>query len=273
MRLREGSLLWPKWPAALGMRGLTMMRVLAGLNGLVNVAGGGAPAAHSAYVITMMRGRYRDEAGALQPFLLADGIGVGYGARPNADGIDAVYFVAQENYPVEFLELGYPVRLRAYGVVPDSGGPGRYRGGCGILREYEILAEDAVFGIRIDSVNHPPWGIAGGLSGGSGSVVVNPGTPDERRLPPLSDGHRLKRGDILRIETGGGGGHGHPFDRPPSAVLEDVLGGFVTVEAAMKHYGVALTDNAVDEAATAALRAQRPAAKPFHRNAYVDALT
>ncbi|WP_164034356.1 hydantoinase B/oxoprolinase family protein, partial [Serratia marcescens] len=75
--------------------------------------------------------------GALEPFLLADGIGVGYGARPNADGIDAVYFVAQENYPVEFLEAGYPVRLRAYGIVADSGGAGRHRGGCGIVREYE----------------------------------------------------------------------------------------------------------------------------------------
>jgi len=273
VRLREGSLLWPKWPAALGMRGLTMMRVLAGLNGLVNVAGGGAPAAHSAYVITMMRGRWRDGDGQLQPFLLADGIGVGYGARPHADGIDAVYFVAQENYPVEFLELGYPVRLRAYGVVPDSGGPGRYRGGCGILREYEILAEDAVFGIRIDSVRHPPWGIAGGMSGGAGDVVINPGTSDERRLPPLSDGHVLKKGDILRIRTGGGGGRGHPFDRTPAEVLEDVLGGFVTPAAARAHYGVVLADDAVDEAATAALRAIRPETKRFHRNEYVDALS
>jgi N-methylhydantoinase B len=273
VRLREGSLLWPKWPAALGMRGLTMMRVLAGLNGLVNVAGGGAPAAHSAYVITIMRGRYRDDAGALQPFLLADGIGVGYGARPFADGIDAVYFVAQENYPVEFLELGYPVRLRAYGVVCDSGGPGRQRGGCGILREYEILAEEAVFGIRIDSVKNPPWGIGGGMSGGSGSVVINPGTPEERKLPPLSDGHKLKHGDILRIETGGGGGHGHPFDRPPDEVLEDVCGGFVSVAAARHHYGVVIDDNAVEEAATAALRARRPAVKAFHRTNYVDALS
>jgi N-methylhydantoinase B len=273
VRLREGSLLWPRWPAALGMRGLTMMRVLAGLNGLVNVAGGQAPAAHSAYVIAIMRGSFRDAENRLHPFLLADGIGVGYGARPTADGIDAVYFVAQENYPVEFLELGYPVRLRAYGVVPDSGGAGRHRGGCGILREYEILAEEAVLAIRIDSVRNPPWGIAGGMSGGSGRVLVNPGTAAETSLPPLSDGHKLKRGDILRIETGGGGGHGHPHDRPPAEVLEDVLGGFVTLEAARRHYGVAIIDDAIDPIATAALRAQRPSVKPFHRNGYVDALS
>ena len=270
--LRQGSLLAPRFPAPLGMRGLTMMRVLAGLMGLVNVAGGKGPAAHSAYVITLMRGTFTDEKGEKQPFLLSDGIGVGYGARPYADGIDAVYFVAQENYPVEFVELGYPVRLTHYGIASDSGGPGRHRGGCGIVREYEILADEAVLAVRIDGVSNPPWGIAGGMSGGAGRAVVNPGTERERVLRPLSDGNRLTRGDILRIETGGGGGHGHPFDRPPEAVLEDVLGGFVSMEAAAKHYGVVIAAEEVDAAATAALRRKRPPARAFHRNEYVDAL-
>jgi N-methylhydantoinase B len=273
VRLREGSLLWPRFPAALGMRGLTMMRVLAGLNGLINVAGGGAPAAHSAYVITLMRGTFRDPSGAIQSFLLTDGIGVGYGARPFADGIDAVYFVAQENYPVEFLEVGYPVHLKRYGIVQDSGGAGRYRGGCGIVREYEILAEEAVLAVRIDSVKHPPWGIAGGMSGGSGSVLLNPDTPEQRRIAPLSDGTRLKRGDILRIETGGGGGHGHPFDRPADAVLEDVRGGFVGIEAAQRLYGVVIRDDAIDVAATALRRSDRPQVRAFHRKEYLDALS
>ena len=272
VRLREGSLLMPRFPAPLGMRGLTTMRVLSAMNGLVNVAGGGAPAANSAYVISIMRGNFRTEAGQLERFLLADGIGVGYGARPNADGIDAVYFVAQENYPVEFLELGYPVRLLRYGVVPDSGGPGRYRGGCGIVREYEILAEDAVLAVRIDSVKNPPWGIDGGMGGGVGRATVNPGTERERVLAPLSDGNRLVRGDILRMETGGGGGHGHPFDRPAERVLEDVLGGYVGVDAARDNYGVVIADGAIDRQATAALRRQRPATRRFHRQEYVDAL-
>ena len=82
--------------------------------------------------------------------------------------------------------------------------------------------------VRIDSVKNPPWGMAGGMAGGAGRVVVNPGTNHERQLQPLSDGNMLKRGDVLRIETGGGGGYGHPFDRPPESVLDDVLGGFVT---------------------------------------------
>lgn len=267
VRLREGSLLKPRFPAPLGMRGMTMMRVLATLNGLINVAGTPAPAAHSAYIILLMRGT----AGGT-PFLLSDGIGVGYGARPNADGIDTVYFVAQENYPVEFLELGYPVRLTTYAVHRDSGGPGTFRGGCGIIREYEVLADEAVLAVRIDSVVNPPWGTAGGMAGGVGRAVVNPGRPNERVLKPLSDGNKLVKGDILRMETGGGGGRGHPFDRPAAKVLSDVLDGFVSVEAAARHYGVIIREGVLDEAATAAARAERPQAGAFHRTGYVDAL-
>ncbi len=121
--LREGSLLRPRFPAPLGMRGLTMMRLLSALNGLVNAGAGGAPAAHSAYVISIMRGTWRTASGAIERFLLADGLGVGYGARQAADGIDAVYFVAQENYPVEFIESTYPVRLRRYAIATDAGAP------------------------------------------------------------------------------------------------------------------------------------------------------
>ncbi len=268
VRLREGSLLAPRFPAPLGLRGLTMMRVLAALNGLVNVAGGGAPASHSAYVIILLRG-LADGA----PFLMSDGVGVGYGARPSADGLDAVYFVAQENYPVEFLELGYPARVLRYGINPDSGGPGRFRGGCGVVREYEILAEEAMLALRIDGVENPPWGVAGGMQGGTGRAVVNPGTPGERVLVPLSDGTILRHGDILRLETGGGGGHGHPFDRPAAQVLRDVLGGFVSRAAAELDYGVVLDGAAIDPERTRARRSRRPPAGPFHRHGYVDVLT
>ncbi|MDB2407306.1 hydantoinase B/oxoprolinase family protein [Jannaschia sp.] len=272
VRLREGSLVQPSWPAPLGMRGLTMMRTLSTINGMVNAAGGGAPAAHAAYVVAIMRGSFTAPDGQSLPYLLADGIGVGYGARSFADGIDAVYFVAQENYPVEFLELGYPIRLREYGVVCDSGGAGRYRGGVGIVREYEMLADSSTLGIRIDGVTNPPWGLAGGMGGGPGRVTVNPGTDAERVLKPLSDGNDLVKGDILRIETGGGGGHGHPFDRPPDAVLADVLGGFVSDGAARQLYGVAVAGRGVDTAETARLRQTRPEAGNFHRTEYVDAL-
>ena len=249
VRLREGSLLWPRHPAPLGMRGLTMMRLLAVLNGLVNQGSGGAPASHSAYVIIMFRGT----AGG-KPFLLSDGVGVGYGARPDAEGIDGVYFVAQENYPVEFLEGAYPFRVLSYGIGRDSGGAGRFRGGSGLVREYEFLGEDAILSMRIDSVQNPTWGVAGGLRGGAGRATINPGRSDERVLKPLSDGNRLVRGDVLRLETGGGGGYGPPTERPAALVLQDVRDGFTSEAAARDLYGVAIQDCRVDDAATARLR-------------------
>ncbi len=276
VRLREGSLLQPRFPAALGMRGLTMMRVLATLNGLINVAGAarpaaraaaGAPAAHSAYVITLMRGT----AGGV-PFLLTDGLGVGYGARPDADGIDAVYFVAQENYPVEFLEQFYPVRLRRYGIVRDSGGPGKFRGGCGIVREYEIMAEHAVLAVRIDSVRNPPWGVAGGMSGGTGRACVNPGTRRSgfsRRSPT---GTCCARATSCASRPAVAAAAGIRSTARRKRALEDVLGGFVSAAAAAQFYGVVIVDARVDATATAARRADRPAVRGFHRHDYVDEL-
>ncbi|MBN8956510.1 MAG: hydantoinase B/oxoprolinase family protein [Rhizobiales bacterium] len=269
--LRPGSVLQPNFPAPLGMRGVTMMRNMAACLGLLNVATGGkAMAAHSAYVIWYMRGR--DENDEL--FLLSDGLGVGYGARTTADGNDAVYLVAQENFPSEFLETVFPVRVRRYAINPDTGGPGRWRGGCGLIREVEVLAKEAMISMRIDSVENPPWGVAGGHAAGTGRCVINPGRPDERVLRPLSDGNMVKRGDIVRIETGGGGGWGHPFDREADAVLRDVRGGFVSRESAEANYGVVLTPDgrSVDTAATEKRRAKRPATKLFHRHGYHEVL-
>jgi N-methylhydantoinase B len=247
------------------------MRNVAACLGLVNVATGGqAPAAHSAYVIWYIRGKKED--GEL--FLMSDGVGVGYGARPTADGIDAVYLVAQENYPAEFLDAVYPVRLRRYAINPDTGGPGRWRGGCGIVREVECLAPEAIVSVRIDSVQNPPWGVAGGKSAGAGRCVINPGRPDERVVAPISDGTVVKRGDVIRIETGGGGGWGHPFDREPERVLDDFRGGFISRLHAESEYGVVIARDgrSVHYDATERRRRERPESKLFHRHDYADEL-
>jgi N-methylhydantoinase B len=134
----------------------------------------------------------------------------------------------------------------------------------------EVLAKEAMISMRIDSVENPPWGVAGGQAAGTGRCVINPGQPDERVLRPLSDGNMVKRGDIVRIETGGGGGWGHPFDREADTVLRDVRGGFVSRASAETNYGVVLASDgrSVDAAATEKRRAKRPAAKLFHRHGY-----
>jgi N-methylhydantoinase B len=267
VRLREGSVLSPRFPAALGQRGVTMLRNLSGYLGLLNQASGGkAAASHSPYAIWLIRGT--TEGG--ERFLMSDGVACGYGARPFADGHDAVYLVAQENYPAEFVDISYPMRMRTYGINPDTGGPGRWRGGCGVVREMEVLAPEAVLSVRLDAIDHAPWGTAGGQSAGTGRCIVNPGLPGERVLKPLSDGNLLKKGDIIRLETGGGGGWGHPFDREAERVLADVRSGFVGRDSAERDYGVVIAADgrSIDRAATERRRAARPPAQLFHRDGY-----
>ena len=143
------------------------------------------------------------------------------------------------------------------------------------MRELEWLGPDTVLANRLDSTNSPPWGVNGGKCGAVGRIVFNPGRADERVLPPIAEGTIVRKGDVLRMETGGGGGWGHPHDREPERVLADVRGGFVGAEAAREEYGVALTADgrAVDDAATRALRARRYPTKLFHRGEYRDAMT
>ena len=270
--LREGSILQPRHPAALGQRGVTLVRVISACLGLIGQATQGrSVAASNVYALYYLRGR--KDSGA--PFLLTDGVAVGNGARPHADGIDAVYFVAQENYPAEFLDSSYPVRLLRYEIHCDSAGPGRWRGGAGVVREFEVLAPSAMLSNRIDANEHPPWGISGGKMGGTGRCIVNPGRPDQRVLPAIADGTILKRGDVFRMETGGGGGWGHPFDREPERVRADVLGGFVSVRSARDDYGVVLKGRKreLDVEATRQLReTARPPVALFHRQHYSAAL-
>lgn len=273
VQVRPGSLLQPKFPAPLGQRGLTWIRLQYVFMGLTNIATGGkGVASSSSYVIYYMRGKKPETD---ESFLLQDGVAVGYGARSFADGIDAVYLVAQENYPAEFLNSIYPVRLRHYGINQDSGGPGRWRGGCGVIREVEVLADEVMMSLRMDGIQCPPWGVAGGMSGRPGRAVVNPGRADERLLKPLDDGILLRRGDIVRLQTGGGGGWGHPFDRPAEDVRNDVIRGYVSKESAETDYGVLLKEGPhfqleIDDQATQEARQARPPAKLFHRGSYVD---
>ena len=272
VRLRPGSLLSPLSPAPLGQRGVTLIRMIAACCGLVGVATqGNAVAANNVYGLYYLRGR--DPGGA--QFLLTDGVGVGCGARPFADGIDAVYLVAQENYPAEFMDATFPVRLLEYSLNCDSGGPGRWRGGCGVVRTVEPLAPSAMLSNRAGGEVFPPWGIKGELNGGVSRYIINPGRPDERTLPSMADGTIMKKGDILRIETGGGGGWGHPFDREAERVRDDVRGGLVSVRSAERDYGVVLTgpDFDIDQEATRRLRAERqPATGLFHRRQYLETL-
>ena len=274
VRTKEGTIIQPAWPAPLGQRSNSLARVIScGIGLIAQARGGDSPAASSIYTIYTLTGRQPHDDSL---FYKSGGHGTGQGARPFADGLDVIYYVAQQNYPIEFMESDFPVRIRTYAIRCDSGGPGRWRGGCGVVREMEVLVDGATLNTRMDNVANPPWGVKGGQSGRPGRFVLNPGTPDARELPRLAQGIATRKGDVVRLESTGGGGWGHPFDREPWRVRQDVLGGFVSVEAARSDYGVALKDGKdreVDEATTAALRAERPQADGmFHRHgAYRDA--
>ena len=169
---RPGTLVAPHFPAPLGLRSHTMIRVTSALFGtLAQATGGRASAAPSVYVLYYLRGRNAD---GTEP-LCIEGLSVGFGARTFADGIDAVYYVAQENYPIEFAEMEFGVEIEAFGIHRDSGGAGRWRGGCGIVRDVRVLSDEARFGIRLDNCRQPAFGVHGGLAGRAGPGRRQPG--------------------------------------------------------------------------------------------------
>ena len=253
----EGSVLRPRFPAPCGMRMHTHYRLVGGMFGTLAQANRGqVPANSPVYVLYYFR-TYEPATGKL--ILCIEGLGVGLGAKPYADGIDVIYYIAQENYPVEYVEKEFPLRIEQYAVRVDSGGPGLYRGGCGVIRDVRILCDAAELGNRMDNCKFPPYGVAGGRAGRPGKILLNPGTPQERDIPPTSDGLKLKCGDLLRLMTCGGGGWGDPYSRDPVLVQQDVARGFVSVQGALTDYGVVLDQLTleIDKTATEALRKDR----------------
>lgn len=264
VKTRPGTIVSPNFPAPVGLRSHTVIRLMDIVGGILARAKEGAgPAASPVYVIYNLRGM--DEKGGYRYF--SEGIGSGQGARPTADGLNVIYFRDQRNYPVEFEEGEFPLRVERYAVRADSGGPGEYRGGCGVTRDVRVLV-DCSLSARMDNVRFPCFGLNGGRAGQAGRITINPDAPSEREVSPVGENIPLRAGDLLRVETPGGGGWGHPYDRDPDAVLRDVREGFVTREAAIADYGVAITaDMKPDAARAAALRASRPRIPSVDRGA------
>jgi N-methylhydantoinase B len=162
--------------------------------------------------------------------------------------------------PVEMVETEYPMMVRRYDIWRDSAGPGHYRGGIGYVREFE-MKEDCVLTLRASGHRSASWGLAGGGGPAISRTSINPGTASEAALSAIET-RQLKAGDVLRLERSGGGGYGSPLERPVDVVRQDVVNGYVGVDAAWSRYGVRLDPRSlvVDEAATAARRTQN--AKP-----------
>jgi N-methylhydantoinase B len=157
------------------------------------------------------------------------------------------------NTPVEAAELENPVMIERYEFLPDSGGAGKYRGGLSLRRDIRFLTE-VTWARYSDRQKFEPQGLFGGLPGTRGSLLLNPGTPDERKCKSKGV-EQLKAGDLLSIRLPGSGGYGLPTDRDPEIVRWDVLNGKVSPESARTHYGVVLNDDlTVNIKETAGLR-------------------
>jgi N-methylhydantoinase B len=252
----EGRLTNPRWPAPVNNYfGLThvlystVLKALAQFNPsrAVGTAGLGCGA---------IAVGYRAEDGSRQT-VQYELFPSSLGANPMHDGTSPVEPMSHftPNTPVEILETEFPVRVLRYEWMPDSAGAGEHRGGPGYRKEYKLL-NDALITLRLAHMfENTGWGVFGGQAPPSASASLNPGSEDERPLRPLEtfDAHT---GDVLSIRMPGGGGYGEPSRRDPEAVLEDVLNGYVSIEAARDTYRVALDPDSmtVDEQATTALR-------------------
>lgn len=162
----------------------------------------------------------------------------GWGAWDGSDGQDALINNVNgslKDIPVEVMETRFPFRVREYGIRPDSGGAGRWRGGNGVVREYEALA-DCTVSLWFERSLTPAWGLFEGADASPPKVVINPGRPDERELLKCN-GLALRAGDRVRCATGGGGGYGPADQRDPALVASDVRDGQVSPEVARTSYG------------------------------------
>ena len=186
--------------------------------------------------------------------------GGGHGGHPEGDGLNHgnAPISTATIPPAEILEAAYPVFFRQWALRPDSGGPGRHRGGLGAVYEIELLEETADVFLFGERGRFQPPGVADGGSGAGNLFFYE--QDDGLANPPMASkmvGIQLRRGQHLRLETPGGGGYGAAHERVPEKVAEDVRLGYVSAAAAAADYGVVVAaDGTLDRATTTARRAR-----------------
>ena len=190
-----------------------------------------------------------------------------WGATSAHDGQEGVPHMGanQSNVPIEMIESDYPIRIERYGMVPDTGGPGRYRGGLALTREYEILADEAILNVRSDKRRYPPHGLFGGREGTPSLNLINPGRRASRaagaddRSRDAEAGRRVPPRHVRRRRL-----RRSARAREPERVLRDVIEEKVTPAHARSAYGVVIVPGPegprLDEAMTAQCRAALRAA-------------
>jgi len=223
----EGTVLNPHHPAPVNARSVTVNRVAdVALGALAQVVPDRLGAQSCGVPTGVSFGGVNPSTG--RNFVFYESYCGGMGATQHGDGADGVSTGTSNamNIPVEAIEIDYPIRVRRYELASDTGGTGQYRGGLGIIREYEMLAESSSINVRGDRSKFAPRGLQGGGDGAkSRYVLIEKGT--EREIPSKYSS-RIKRGDRLRVVTPGGGGFGDSGKRDASSAIADRKSGKMT---------------------------------------------
>ena len=255
-----GSLLNPKFPAPCGARGITGYRMIDCLFGALSSAVPDNVTADTTGGSTLptISGYLNGKA-----YVFCETFMGTWGGTSKHDGQEGVPHMGanQSNVSVEMIEQDYPIRINQYGLVPDTGGAGQYRGGLALMREYESLHDGALLNVRSDKRDFPPHGLFNGKNGKPSKNILNPDSK-QKILPVLmTEVEALNRGDVFRHIMAGGGGYGDPLKRKPELVLKDVIEEKVTIAGAKEDYGVVIIKTAeeflVDSFATKKLRTKR----------------
>ena len=256
--LPEGSVMNPVKPAAVGMRSLMCnLLQVATIGAFCRVVPDRMPASPgSGMSIMNVKTSTRDG----RPIMASIGpVSGGAGGGPTRDGAEGcgANMSYLKNTPVEINEAEVPILVRRYGLVPDSGGSGLYRGGSGMEMEFQLFAPQSMVTARNrDRSRFGAWGLAGGKPGLSSRFARNPDTPECVELGSI-DIVNCEPGDIILIQGPGAGGYGDPLLRSAEVVRQDVARGFVSREKARADYGVVLKDDlTLDAEATTRLRAE-----------------
>ncbi len=232
---REGSFFNPTFPAPSGGRAALQVRMFEAINGaFAQVLPDRAMGAFSHWSNPNLGGL--DDATG-KPFVIYDLIFGGYGGRAGRDGVEALSPVMNcANIPIEVQETQNPIRIHRFEMIPDSGGAGKYRGGCGVRKDVELLNSGATLSLLGDRHRIQPYGVYGGQPGRLAETILNPGGAAEAL--GSKETREISRGDLVSYRLSGGGGYGDPRERDPDAVRDDVADGYVSRAAAAETYGV-----------------------------------
>ncbi len=254
--LPEGSIVNPRFPAAVGMRSMAVGRLMSVIFGAFAQAlpellqagpGCGGP---------LLNVRSFDDRIGKNVMANISPITAGAGASAAGDGSEGsgANLAFFKNTPVEINEAEVPIRIIDYGLDPDSGGPGRFRGGLTTRMTFQVFSPHTVLTARNrDRTVFTPWGINGGQAGRPSRFLQNPGTEREIDLAN-NDVVTIEPGDVVTVTAAGGGGWGPPFERPVAEVINDVKSGYISVEGATRDYGVVFQGLSVDQKETSLLR-------------------